>query len=66
MRNSKKILREEYNDPDCNKYNDSKNFEDKYLKVVKEKTFKGPIELKHPEEDEVLKEMKLEYAQKKT
>lgn len=62
MRSSRKISREEYNDPDRAQFKDSKNFEERYVKAIKERTLKGPVELKHPEEDERLKEMKLEYA----
>ena|ERR1700733_4062225 len=60
-------MRVDYNDPEnASNYRESKSFEEKYVKSVKERTYNGPIELKSPDEDETLKEMKNEYAKKKT
>ena len=68
MRNAKRIPRADYDDPEMadKTYSESKAFEEKYLRAAKDRIYNGKAELKSPEEDETLKEMKLEYAKKKT
>lgn len=44
----------------------SKSFEEKYLQAAKERLEKGEQQLKKPEDDKVLQEMKQQYAEKKT
>ena len=44
----------------------SKNFEDKYLRAAHDRLEKGPRETFNPTEDNLLKSMKQEYAERKT